>query len=83
MKKFILFLLTIFGILQSCTKRAKIAECATTSSDSLVLMQHINEDLSDSTGIRERNYNERPTHAAHYSANLPHYHNGQYHNGNY
>ncbi len=83
MKKIALFLLPLIGILQSCTNKMKTTQGTTTSSDSLVLMPHRDKVLSDSTEIGENQYNERPSHAAHYSANLPHYHNGQYHNGNY
>ena len=83
MKKIIVIFLPVLGIFQSCTNKSKTTQSTIILSDSLVLMQHSKNVIYDSIGIGERHYNERPTHVAHYSANLTHYQNGQYHNGNY
>ena len=88
MKKIVLLLLPFIGIFQSCSNKNK----ATTSdlgkrkTDTLLLRKSEPRNTADSSYIdtnMERYSRPRPTHAAHFSSNTPHYHNGQYHNGNY
>ena len=85
MKRLAFVLISIVGILLSCVNKEKPIkyENDANSSDSLILKKSVNKNFGDSSGVSVSISNERPTHAAHYSANLPHNHNGEYHNGNY
>lgn len=85
MKKLLFVVLSVIGTFLSCINKDKseVIVSDESNSDTLILKKRI--DAGDSVGSNAQDINnyERPTHAAHYSANLPHYHNGQYHNGNY
>lgn len=85
MKKLQFVFLSVIGTFLSCVNKDKSVRIVSeeSNSDSLILKKRI--DVGDSVGsnAQEINNYERPTHAAHYSANVPHYHNGKYHNGNY
>lgn len=85
MKKILFVVLSVIGTFLSCINKDKSVriESDESNSDSLILKKRI--DICDSvdSNVKEMNNYEHPTHAAHYSANLPHYHKGQYHNGNY
>ena len=83
MKKLQFVFLSVIGTFLSCINKDKSEGIVSdeSNSDTLILKKRIN--AGDSVGSNAQDSYEHPTHAAHYSANLPHYHNGQYHNGNY
>ena len=83
MKKLLFVVLSVIGTFLSCINKDKSEGIVSdeSNSDTLILKKRINAGAS--VGSNAQDSYEHPTHAAHYSANLPHYHNGQYHNGNY
>lgn len=83
MKKLLFVVLSVIGTFLLCINKDKSEGIVSdeSNSDTLILKKRIN--AGDSVGSNAQDNYEHPTHAAHYSANLPHYHNGQYHNGNY
>ncbi|MCR5574277.1 MAG: hypothetical protein K6F78_05595 [Bacteroidaceae bacterium] len=85
MKKLLFVVLSVVGTFLSCINKDKSEGIVSdeSNSDTLILRKRIDAGDSVGSNAQEINNYERPTHAAHYSANLPHYHNGQYHNGNY
>jgi hypothetical protein len=85
MKKLLFVVLSVIGTFLSCINKDKseVIVSDESNSDTLILKRRIDAGDSVGSNAQEINNYERPTHAAHYSANLPHYHNGQYHNGNY
>lgn len=86
MKKIVLVLLPIIGVFQSCSNKNKVttSDLEKKQADSLLLRKYQQKDASDSSYIDSNSESySRPTHAAHFSSNTPHYHNGQHHNGNY
>lgn len=86
MKKLVLALLPIIGIFQSCSNKKKVttSDLEKSQADSLLLRKNQLKHEKDNSFLDNSTENySRPTHAAHFSSNTPHYHNGQYHNGNY
>ena len=83
MKKILFVALSVFGTFLSCVNKSVRVESDKSNSDSLILKKRIDANDSMGSNAQELDKYERPTHAAHYSANIPHYHKGQYHEGNY
>ena len=85
MKKLLFVVLSVIGTFLSCINKEKSERFVSDESDSdtLILKKRIEADDSFGSNAKVINNYERPTHAAHYSANIPHKHKGQYHNGNY
>ena len=86
MKRIVLVLLPIIGIFQSCSNKNKVttSDLEESQADTLLLRKCQQKSSSDSSYLENNTESySRPTHAAHFSSNTPHYHKGQYHNGNY
>ena len=86
MKRIVFVLLPIIGIFQSCINKNKVttSDLEKSKTDTLLLRKCQPKNTNDSSNLDSNSERDsRPTHAAHFSSNTPHYHNGQYHNGNY
>ncbi len=86
MKKIVLVLLPLIGILQSCSNKNKVttSDLEKCQADTLLLRKSQPKDTNDSAYLdNNTDTYSRPTHATHFSSNTPHYHKGQYHKGNY
>ena len=86
MKKIVMALLPIIGLFQSCSNKNNVttSDLEKDKTDTLLLRKSQPKNTNDSSYLDNNTESySRPTHAAHFSSNTPHYHNGQYHNGNY
>ena len=86
MKKIVLVLFSIISIFQSCSNKKKVttSDLEKSHADTLLLRKSQSKDATDSSYLDNNTESySRPIHAAHFSSNTPHYHKGQYHNGNY